>query len=200
MSCGLITIGSTPDCDNIPVAGLSTRLILINYDDISAIYESDIGVVSIGMKDGKVGYEFFGFRNDVKKIEEVAQNASSKNRFKHALSFVIYEATQTQKLNIERLSRGRFVAIAEKKGKEADSFEMLGKECGLEMATGQIRTSDQAVFTINLSTPDNQVEFEPRLPQTVGETYSEGIDIIDVVLGETIADGGFDYELDLEVA
>ena len=152
------------------------------------------------MKDGKVGYEFFGFRNDVKKIEEVVQNDSSKNRFRHALSFVIYEATQTQKLNIERLSRGRFVALVEKKGKENDSFEMLGRQCGLEMATGQIRTSDQAVFTINLSTPDNQVEFEPRLPQTVGETYSEGVDIIDVVLGEVIAEGGFDYELDFELA
>jgi len=200
MSCGFITIGSTPDCDNLPLAGLSTRLILINFDDISAIYESEIGVVSIGMKEGKVGYEFFGFRNDVKKLEEVAQSDSSKNRFKHALNFVIYEADQTQKLNIERLSKGRFVAIVEKKGKEDDSFEMLGRQCGLEMMTGQIRTSEQAVFTINLSTPDNRVEFEPRLPQTVGETYSEGVDIIDEVIGGVIPEGGFDYELDLELA
>jgi hypothetical protein len=197
MSCGLITIGSEPECDSIPVGGLSTRLVLINYSDVQAIYESEIGIVSIGLKFGKVAYEFFGFRNDVKKVEEVVGDIN--NRFRHAVSFVVYDVSQEQKRNIERLSRGRFIAIVENKGKTANAFELLGRECGLKMPPGQIRTSENGVFQINLATPDNSVELEPRLPQTVGESYEAGLEIIDEIVGSVSTGEGFDYEFDSEV-
>lgn len=181
------------------MGGLSTRMILVNYDDIFAIYESTVGIVSIGLKEGKIAYEFYGFRNDVKKMDEVS-GPDNFNRFRHNTSFVIYDITQTQKQNIERLSRGRVVAIVENKGKQADAFELLGRQCGLSMPKGQIRSSENGVFQINLSTPDNGVEFEPRLPQTVGESYDNGLEIIDVITGNGPSAEGFNYELDLEVA
>ena len=176
------------------------RLLLINYNDVLAIYESNIGILSIGLKPGKVAYEFFGFRNDVKKLDEATETDALKNRFRHTCSFVIYEFSQSQKQNIERLSKGRYMAIVENKGKTDDAFELLGRQCGLHLVKGQVRSSENGVFTISLSTPDNGVEFEPRLPQTVGETYDEALDIIDIILGDTPSEEGFDYILDMEFA
>lgn len=197
----LIDRGSTvEDCDELPIAGTRARLILINYEDITRMYVSDEGkIISIGMKSGKVGYEFTGFRSDVDKSEEVVKLDLSNKRYKHYVSFVVYEQTQIQKTNLVNLAKGRFVAIVENKGKSADSLEVLGKESGLQIVGGVIRNAHEngGFFILNLSTPENNVEFETKLPQTLGTSYSDGLDIIEIVLGGAVVGVGFDYELDL---
>lgn len=203
MSCGTITRGSSiDDCDELPEAGTRARLILINYDDIFRIYTNDEGkIVSIDMRLGKVGYEFTGFRNDVKKSEEVIRRETSKTRFTHALGFVVYETDQQQKKNLEGLVKGRFVAIIENRGKADDSIEVLGKESGLGIVDGQIRNvhENSGAFVLNLATPDNGVEFERKLPQTLGTSYNDGLSIITDLLNEEDVEG-FDYSLDLILA
>lgn len=200
MSCGIITIGSEAvECEDLAIGGTRARLILINYVDILRMYVSDIGVIlSIELRPGAVGYEFLGFRNDVKKSDEVIENDIT--RFKHNVSFVVYDVSQVQKNNVVNLAKGRFVAIAENKGKDENSLEVLGRECGLKVVGGQIRNAYEngGFFVINLSTPDNGVELETNLPQNLGATYQGGQDIIDVVLGNTpVTTEGFDYVLDL---
>jgi hypothetical protein len=199
----LITIGSDlEECDDLPPSGTRARLILINYKDITRMYVNDEGkIVSIGMNSGTVGYEFNGFRSDVKKSEEVVKRSQSNKRFKHNVGFVIYDRTQIQKSNIRNVIRGRFVAIVENKGQEDDSIEVLGKECGLEIVGGVIRDAheDGGFFIINLATPDNGIEFERKLPQTLGTSYDDGLSIIEDVLG-TVLSEGFDYELDLTLS
>lgn len=195
---GLINMGSEIlECDDLPPSGTRARLILINYVDIQKIYYSDIGViVSVEMKAGKVGYEFTGFRSDVKKSEEVVKRQVSNKRFKHNVGFVIYDQTQIQKSNIRNVIRGRFVAIVENHGQNANSVEVLGKDCGLEIVGGVIRNAheDGGYFIINLSTPDNGVEFERKLPQNLGISYENAQEIIDDILslGEGIFDDTFD--------
>jgi hypothetical protein len=83
------------------------------------------------------------------------------------------------------LVRGRFLAITESKGKEENSIEVLGKECGLAIVGGLIRDAQEngGMFTINLATPDNGVEFERKLPQNLGATYEDGLIIIEGLLG-----------------
>lgn len=198
MSCGTIMSGSEPDCDNLPQEGTRARLIMINYKDVTRIYTSDTGVIiSVGMRSGAVGYEFLGFRSDVKKSDEVVKREQSKQRFKHNVSFVVYERDQLQKTNVVNIVKGRFIAIVENKGKDENSIELLGLECGLQIVGGQIQNAHEGggFFTINLSTPDNGVEFERKLPQNVGTTYDDGIAIIDDILGVDVV--GFDYVLDL---
>lgn len=200
MSCGTITRGSEPDCDNLPQEGTRARLILINYNDVTRIYTSDIGVIiSVGMRSGTVGYEFLGFRNDVKKSDEVVKREQSKQRFKHNVSFVVHDRDQPQKTNVVNIVKGRFIAIVENKGKDENSIELLGRECGLQIVGGQIRNAHEngGFFTINLATPDNGVEFERKLPQTLGTSYSDGLDLIEVILGGAVVGAGFDYQLDL---
>lgn len=202
MSCGTITRGSViEECADLPVAGTRARLILINFDHIVRMYTNDEGkIISIVMESGKVGYEFTGFRNDVKKSDEVIIRELSNNRFSHAVGFVVYETDQVQKTNLERLARGRFVAIVENKGKDADSLEVLGRDCGLRIVGGQIRNAHEngGAFILNLATPDNGIEYERRIPQTLGTSYEGGIDIIDDVVPEVpTGEGIFDQTFDL---
>jgi len=198
MSCTHISRGSTvEDCD-LPQEGTRARLILINFDDVYKIYTNDDGkIIDVQLLPGTVGYEFTGFRNDMRKSEESLKTAGNKKRFIHRCGFIIYEVDQVQKLNIKDIAKGRFIAIVEGKGEEDDSIELLGKDCGLQIDAGQIRSAYDTggVFQINLSTPDNGIEFERKLPQTLGTDYDNGQDIIDdiIIPSDVLA---LDYTLD----
>lgn len=173
MSCGIITIGSEADCDNLPVAGTRARAIAFNYDDVeSYTVDSDGVITAITLVSGATGHEFVGFRNDVKKSEEVLKPDTGVAQFKHNCGWVIYERTQVQKNNVEALARGRFVVIIENKGKDDTVFEVVGKAVGVEIVAGPIRNAHEngGFFVMSFSTPDDLGEFETKLPQTLFDT------------------------------
>jgi hypothetical protein len=187
MGCGNITVGSAADCENLPSGGTRARLILVNIDDLqtdpSAFVENGTyKITDVNLLPGRSGYTFTGFRNDMKKSDEVVNPGIGLNQFNHQISWVIYERTQAQKNNIEKLARGRFVAFAENKGRDDDAIECLGKDVGLEIVVGAIRNSHEngGFFMINLKTPEG--EFESKLPQTVGTSYDNGQDILDNIV------------------
>lgn len=196
MSCGTITRGSQPDCDNLPLAGTRARLILINWTDVVEIEEDENGIItSITLAEGCFAYEFLGFRKDVSKSESVIKT-SKKNRFRHSVGFVVYEVDQIQKNNVKRISKGRFIAIVEGNGKDENSIEVLGKNVGLEIVGGVIRDAytTSGVFTIDLQTPGNP-EFEKKLPQNLGYSYGEALIIIENLLEQPpwiLAEGVWD--------
>ena len=100
MSCHTITIGSGPNCDDLPTPGTEARLILMNWDEVESIYVNSEGkIISIDLEGDAVAYEFLGFSQDVKKNEGVVQT-NLKNRFTHSVDFVVYEVTQEQKNNL----------------------------------------------------------------------------------------------------
>ena len=187
MGCGNITSGSTPDCDNLPSGGTRARLVLVNYDDLledpSAFAENGtFKITDVNLKPGRSGYTFTGFRNDMKKTTEVINPGIGLNQFKHTCGWVIYERTQVQKNNIEKICRGKFVAFAENKGRDDDALECLGKDVGLEIVVGPIRNAHEngGFFMINMATAEG--EFESKLPQTVGTSYDNGQDILDNII------------------
>ncbi len=182
MACGSIEVGSAADCANLPAGGTRARVIVINFDDITDWDGSNGKITQITMRPGTVGYEFTGFRNDMKKSEEVLNPGIGLNQFKHLAGWVIYERTQAQKNNIEKLARGRFVVIAENKGKDDDAIEVLGKDVGIEIVAGPIRNAHEngGFFMVNFATPEG--EFEGKLPQTLGLSYGAGVAIIADVL------------------
>ena len=183
MSCYLIDRGSTVDCE-VPAAGTEATLILMNWDDVETIYINDEGkIISIDLNGDAVAYEFFGFNQDVRKSEGVVQT-NLKNRFTHSVDFVVYEVTQEQKNNLRKMAKGRFMAIMELKGMQDYSIELLGIEVGLKMLGAQIKNvhENSGVYTISLSTPDNGIEFERKLPQVVGISYENALEIIDSLL------------------
>lgn len=198
MSCGLIDIGGGADCQNLDPGGTVARMILFNYDDIRSYTEVDGVVTSITMRGGKVGYIFEGFRDDVSLSEEVLKPEIGVPQFKHNTGLVIYEMTQVQKNNIEKISRGRFVAIVENRGKKDYSFEIVGKSVGLELVPELIHDAHEngGFHVLQLSTPTDDGEYETKLPQQFGTNYQNTIDIIDDVTTGSGFDGIFDYTFD----
>lgn len=199
MSCGTITQGADTDCDDIPEAGTRARLILMNYDEVEEILIENGRVVDITMQSGKIAYEFTGFRNDLQKTEDVVEKDGLKNRFGHALRFVVYDDTQEQKTNLENIGKGRFIAITERLGKGPDALEVLGKDVGLEIKVGTIRDAYEngGLFVISLNTPDNGDEFEQYLPKSFGNDYTDGLDKIDILLGGgSPGEGIYDFTYD----
>jgi len=196
MSCHLIEHGGLPDCDDLPNGGTEARLIVINYNDVNYIRTLNGKITAIYLLGDSVAYEFFGFRQDVRKGEDVVNIGRLKNRFSHSVEFVVYEIDQVQKKNLQRMAKGRFMAIIENKGKNDDSLELLGKECGLRMMAGVLRDAieTKGLYKISLQTPDNGVEYERKLPQTVGTDYENGIEIIESIL--TADEGIFDETFD----
>jgi hypothetical protein len=200
MSCHLIERGGIADCDDIPIGGTEARMILINYNDVNYIRTLNGKITAINLIGGTVAYEFFGFRQDVRKGEDVVNIGRLKNRFSHSVEFVVYEIDQIQKKNLQRMAKGRFMAIVENLGKGDDALELLGKECGMKLNDGVMRDAigTKGLYKIALTTPDNGVEYERKLPQTVGTDYENGLAIIDDILEEA-ENLAFNYDLDFDL-
>jgi len=176
--------GSSPDCDNIPRGGTKPLIIGINYDEIEVngiAYDADGRVTGITLVAGADAYRFVGFRNDVKKSDEVINPGVGINQFKHLAGFVIYERTQLDKNNIERLAKGRSVWITESKGRDADAVEVHGLDVGMEIVPGAIRNLHEngGFFILNFATPEG--EYESKLPRSLGDDYADAQDIIDAI-------------------
>lgn len=175
MACDNITTGDNVDCDNIPSGGTKALAVVLNYDDVLG-YTTDVNgkVLTITKAAGKQAFAFVGFRNDVKKSEEVVTPEIGLNNFKHNAGWVIYSRTQVQKNNIERLSRGRFIVILENKGQDPDAIEILGLDSGVQIVAGPIRNAYEngGFFVVNFSTLEGDTE--SKLPQTLGSTYLAG--------------------------
>lgn len=207
MSCGLITIGSDPSCTNPIKSGTEPRLYLFNYDDVLNATESASTpnlLTALVQKSNTVGFVFSGYKQDVKPIQEVIAPGNGANQLKHSLGFIVYDISQVQKNNLQKVVKGRFVAVCENKGKGSTAFEVYGLASGMEIVPGQARDSyaNGGGYIIQLATPEN--EFEPLLPQTFFDTdYATtkaklddyaGLPTVTVISDLTISTSGGDSE------
>lgn len=173
-------MGSQIDCDNIPAGGTRARVGVFNHEDVTGWTEDGDGkITAISIAPGATGYLFSGFRNDVQKSEEVVNPGIGLNQFRHLVRWVIYERTQEQKNNIERLAKGRFIVVAENRGKDDNAFEVYGLKVGVEIVAGAIRNAfeNAGMFVLPFATPEG--EYEPKLPQTLGTSYSNASSLFD---------------------
>lgn len=179
----LIELGFTPGT-TVPAGGTRKRIWAINFEDLDRTsgdpftYDAAGKIITINLLSGKVAYPITAFRTDVKKSDEIISPGLGPNQFKHAASFVIADRTQDQKNSIEQYSRSKVVLVAENLGVDADGFELLGRQAGLEIVAGKIRDAHEngGYFTLSFATLDG--EFETKLPQTVGASYSDGLTIM----------------------
>jgi hypothetical protein len=187
MGCGTITIGSAASCDSPLKAGTRSRLFLLNYDDlISTTVSSSTPnlLTALTFQTNTVSFLFEGFKQDVKPSQEIIAPSNGSNQFKHSVGFIVYEISQTQKNNLQRLTKGNFIAILENKGKTADAFEVYGLGSGMEIIPGVARDTyaNGGGYIIQLATPDS--EFEPKLPQTLYSTdYATTLALVEEYAG-----------------
>lgn len=176
MSCGIIYLDSSAECTSVNPSGTVPIATLINYDDInwSGVTYSGGKVTALPLETGKQAFQFFGTKQDVKYSVETIDPGNGYTQFKHNTGLTIYERTQAQKLNMEALARGLFVAIIEQKGADADAFVALGLGAGLQANIGVINNAHEngAAWIFTFSTPAN--EFEKKLPPTLGVNYAAG--------------------------
>jgi hypothetical protein len=168
MGCGDITIGSAYDCNNPLQGGTRPRVILINKDDIASVtYGSTPGLITaITLKSGKVAHGFEGFKNSNTPSFEKASAASGQALYKHIINYFVYENTQVQKNNLEKLANGKVVGIIQNSKQDENSFEVFGLNNGLEMADGVLNNKQEnnGAYNIILNSGDNQLE--SKMPQT----------------------------------
>lgn len=176
MGCDLITRPSVPVCadDGTPLkSGTMPRMFLFNLTELLSVTESTTTpnlLTAITMATGTVSYTFEGYKQDVKPTQEFVVPTNGGTMFKHALNFIVYDITQLQKNNLQRMAKGKFVAIVENKGKNSESFEVYGLGSGMEIIPGVARDTNAngGGYIISLATPE--VESEPMLPQTLFTT------------------------------
>lgn len=192
MACGAITRGSTvEDCDDLPLGGTRPRVLLANLDDIVSYTEDGDGqITAVTFSPGAGFYDFGMFRNDAKASTEVIKPDVGIPKFKHLVGLSIYDISQVQKNNIENLVKGRTVAVIENRGKDANSFELFGKDMGLAVVPGSIRNAHEngGVYVISLATADDEGELEPQIAQTlfVSPDYAATLAYVDsLVIAES---------------
>jgi hypothetical protein len=189
MACGELTQGSTYNCDD-PLQGTAKPNVgLINFDDILSV---EIGatpnlITGITLKSGgKAAYRFQGFGRSVTPQQEVIRLASGQNLYKHQVGLFIFERTQLQKNNIQKLVLGKFVAIVEATKKDAQAFEVYGLGSGLELQPGVINNLNEnnGAYTVILATGENQAE--SLLPQTFFQTsYAATLALVEALYTPT---------------
>lgn len=180
--CGNISIGSDPDCDDLPVGGTEPNLWVINWtdldDDAPFTYDVNGKITDIVLKAGKVAYAYVGFRNDMKVLSEVVNPGVGPNGVKQTGGLVIYDRTQIMKNNIRKFIKGKFVFISKLKGRDDDSLIVMGAKVGLEIVPGGIYDAhaNGGYYILSFASPEGEMEL--GLPITLGTTYQDGLDII----------------------
>ncbi len=171
MGCGAIDRGSVLVCNTPLPSGIGgdSRLVVYNYNDISGYTESATTpglVTGLTLVSGASGYQFQGYKISLKPSLDSANDSLGVTRYKHRSGFGIFENTQLQKNNIQRMGLGRYVIVYENNGKDANAFEIMGLQNGLELKPQKIRDLQEggAAYTLLLESPDN--ELEGKLPQT----------------------------------
>lgn len=182
--CDQITIGALYDCQNPLQGGAKSRLILINQDDLGSVTVNSSDVITaITLSTNKVAYIFEGFKNSLVKSEEMINPESKQSVYRHKVDFTVFDISQVQKNNLQRMALGRFIAIAENTQKGSNSFEVYGLNSGLVMAPGVVRASNANNGAFKLSLQSSEGEEEVKLPQTFLATdYSTSLTAVNNLL------------------
>jgi hypothetical protein len=165
--CSEITMGSTTvddDCDLIPPAGTEPVAILWNTKDVeSYVYGTDGQIEDVILKAGKFAYKFTGFDQAFPNSEDFQRSATTgRGQWKHKPTIVIYDRTQLQKNNVKSFGNSRVSGALFMKGTDNDSILLAGKDVGMQLVAGTIRSSiaNDGFFVLPLSTPDGDIENE----------------------------------------
>lgn len=173
--CNEISIGYAHDCNDPFQGGIGgdSRLILINKGDLASYTESgstDGLITALTLKSNKSAYAFEGIRDSLKPSHDMVESASKQPMYKHRAQWFLFAYSQTQKNNIEKMMRGRFIAIYQNAKQDANAFEILGLNVGLQATPQKIRDLAENGGAYNLLLESPEAEPETKLPQTFFDT------------------------------
>jgi len=179
MACeGLITADILYDCDNSPVGGLETDIILVNVADIDVAAttfdaaNSDI-VTNFQLLSGKTGFLLQGVKQINSASSELVKKEFSSDKYTHTFNGVVLNVSAANKQQVNIMSEGaKYVAVIDRKWKgasNAEAFLILGLESGLELQTATWNSNENdGVLQFSLASTEGFEE--PKLPNTLLET------------------------------
>lgn len=168
MECAKITQGVAVNCTNPVQGGTKDNLYLFNYSDIEDAVVTRNGqntqiIENIVLASGVVGYRFEGQNNsNVPKVAMV--KGAYSNSFDHEVNFKIFDLTPTIKSELEKMSKGRLVAIVENyyKGTTGNAaFEIYGLDSGLILESLERDASNadtQGMYDVTLKSSEKSRE------------------------------------------
>lgn len=163
MSCS-ISVGALFDCDQLPQAGVNSRLVIGNLGEIDSITRNaNLSIVeAITLTaGGSAAFAFEGSDMSVKPDYNLVPGTIAP-QWTHKIDFVIFDVSGTQKQNLENMKNSKLFAITqgvEDDGNGDNFFEVHGLGRGLKM------TKCQRVMTDNESLGAFQITLE---------TFSDG--------------------------
>jgi hypothetical protein len=168
MACGDLIKSLVLDCENImqPGVGGSSRVILIQKSDLSAYTVDGEGkVTALTLVSNKAAYSIDGVRQSAKpKFERVASPAGA-SLYKHQVELFYFGYSQVDKNNVTRLANGRYIVIYENAKQDANAWEILGLDAGLEV-TEMMRAPQENGAAIRIVLASAENEFEAKPPRT----------------------------------
>ena len=175
---GKITASFVLDCEYLPIAGLTTNAILINYDDIDRTATTidptnRLLMTNLQLKAGKTGYAFTGVKQTNAKNYALVPKDAGVDKYTHGFTGIVFNPSVENKLQVANLSLGsKYVLAVEQlwKGEDnEDAFEVLGYFAGLMLAeaTNNSTENDNAISLVMGSQEGYE---EPSLPHNLLET------------------------------
>lgn len=165
------------DCDNKPIAGLTERIALINFDDIDRATTTrnaaNTIVTNLALDYGKVAYELQGVKRSNAALASLVKKDLDLDKWSHGINGIVFNVVAETIEQLNRLSTGgRVVAVVERKFKGADqeaAFFILGLDSGLELATVEYNSNENG-GSIPITLTSVAEEEEPYFPATWLET------------------------------
>lgn len=178
--CEIIAADILHDCDNVPVAGIEQRLVLINTADLPAsgitfdVATPSTLITAIALTAAKTGYEVQGIKQIMNYTNSLEYTEDSENGIIHAINGIrIYDPSAEGRDEVNKFIRGAKVfAVLETKWKgllNATAFKFFGLKFGLELKE-LIDNSNENDGTIVMSLGTPSGFKEPFLPHIYLDT------------------------------
>ena len=168
-----LTADIAKNCDEKPQGGIEVDIVIINYDDIdfaSSTFDgsNDLLLTNLATVSGTSGFSIEGIKQTQGVSFELVKKEESFDGFKHTFAGVILAPSVANKKRLSEISSGgKYVVVVEKKWKgvdDADAFEVLGWNAGLEIATVIWNTKEaDGVIKFELSSVDGFEETKMTL-------------------------------------
>lgn len=186
-ACAKITVGSAINCNTPISGGTGTRMVIFNFDDKDTSTVGADGTISaLTLSGATVAFLFEGQKLSHHPSYEMVKKPFI-NMFKHQIEFLVFEYNQTMKANLQKLAKGKVVAIVENnfQGTAGETaFEVYGFNTGLfleELKRDANDVDNQGAITLKLSSDEGALE--SVLPQALFVTsYSASKAIVDGLL------------------
>lgn len=170
-TCGQLTAGIAINCTKPLQAGLVSNLIIINWDDISAITRNGTNpqiIEGITLASGKVAYMIEGKNNSLTAKKSLLVGKYD-NSYDHEITGVAFDISPLAKAQLEKMGNGKFVCIVENNYKDSDgssAFEIYGLDAGMYPSSIESDTANQDTQSGYLFTLKTKTDREPHLPAT----------------------------------